>query len=402
MKAPLFYDFLLIAAAAATSLSAPRMDIRFTSFMNACPWGDNATKFQHPPLENNAAAASPFTNLPLINGVCAHQGRVGWSGCWVDQLSALNARGSQAMLLLETSGPIFCNLPGHRALLGDIYICPDDCNDPGMPDPGSIDYKHGTRGPGAGTCGLEWIRRSLKWTREQLTLSGTPQVVSVMIGDELGGLLELSNYSAVSQAVHEALAGTDHFVYTNEGTHAYGPAGWASIPSGIDVISMDGYGVCTADDASRGFCDGVNQSEAGWHRQFYKDHLYPKLLPHQRAAVVPGLFGCATPHQQGGCEANASVTGRCLCFVSGTDLSHAGQESRAIGRISEYLAWAADDPMLVGVVPWHYGTRPSTSGGVRKQFGIGAMAYPKLMEHLLQNGWRNSSQFPSPENCNLF
>ena len=78
----------------------------------------------------------------------------------------------------------------------------------------------------------------------------------------------------VAAAVHAALNGTAHFVYTNEGTHQYGPAGWPSIPAGLDVVSLDGYGVCQPADAAAGFCGPANASEAAWHRAFYEARLY--------------------------------------------------------------------------------------------------------------------------------
>ena len=114
------------------------------------------------------------------------------------------------------------------------------------------------------------------------------QLAGVMLGDELSGGMDRANYTAVTDVIHDELDGTEHFVYTNESPHMYlGP----TIPSGIDVISFDGYGICQPPGTFCGGMPGANKSEAAWHREFYQTKIYPHLLPHQRVAVVPGFFG---------------------------------------------------------------------------------------------------------------
>ena len=164
------------------------------------------------------------------------------------------------------------------------------------------------------------------------------------------------------------------------------------MPAGIDVISVDGYGICTEEEAVHEWCAGVNASEAQWHRNSYEQLLYPKLMPHQRVAVIPGLLGCSTPEQAGGCEEDVTISGRCFCFVSGTDLSPAGQSKWLLRKLDEYFAWAADDERLVGMVPWHYGNRkmPTTPS-----YEKGAIEYPDVVAKLFSIGWRNVSQFPT-------
>ena len=86
-----------------------------------------------------------------------------------------------------------------------------------------------------------------------------------MLGDELSGGMMRSNYSAITDVIHEELDGTEHFVYTNESPHVSSQAVCCccdsmglfarlflrsqmylgpTVPSGIDVISFDGYGIC--------------------------------------------------------------------------------------------------------------------------------------------------------------
>ena len=153
--------------------------------------------------------------------------------------------------------------------------------------------------------------------------------------------------------------------------------------------------------------------------------MYPYLLPHQRVAVVPGFFGCVYPNQPGGCEKNWSLhKSRCICALSGEDLSQAGQERRLIQKVDEYFAWAAEDPKLVGIVPWHYGNRPSsveaavptyaTNGGpggpsvrtlppsyTNPSMDNGAAQYPGFVQHLLELGWVNVSQMMPANLCGL-
>jgi len=119
----------------------------------------------------------------------------------------------------------------------------------------------------------------------------------------------------------------------------------------------------------------------------------------------------------------------------------AGQQRNLIQKVDEYMAWAAEDPKLVGMAPWHYGNRPSAvassgrlglgaaaasavaaaaaaaSGGagggthalartpppsyVDPSLDHGAAQYPEFVQHLLTIGWRNISQFMPAELCGL-
>eukprot|EP01051_Picozoa_sp_SAG22_P007111 SAG22_NODE_490_length_9834_cov_7.723780_2_plen_114_part_00 len=91
--------------------------------------------------------------------------------------------------------------------------------------------------------------------------------------------LPLAQMETVGAAIHAALGDAEHFVYTNEGCHGNGPVGWETIPPSLDIISIDGYHV------------GRNETDS--MRAIYEAHLFPKLAPHQRVAVVPFLGGCA-------------------------------------------------------------------------------------------------------------
>ena len=412
------YTIVVVLLLAQESL-AQRSTLKWLSFYNDCAWGGNFTAIDPSPKTSDlpvSGAIAGYAHVPTIQGPCATKGPTASTGsCWIDQLAAAGRHNASAMLLLQTAGPVFC---GDTGCSGCLYICPNDCDDPSLryPRPSVIDWRNGTHGPGAGTCGLAWVRRTLAWARTASwprAAAAAPRVAGVMLGDELSGGMNLGNYTAVAAAVHAALNGTEHFVYTNEGTHQYGPAGWPSIPAGLDVISLDGYGVCEPPDAAAGFCGPANASEAAWHRAFYEARLYPKLLPHQRVAVVPGLFGCATPAQPGGCERNASYgTARCTCALDGADLSAEGQARHLVAKLDAFAAWAREDARLVGINPWHYANRPSSllrwrAGGApdgafrNPSMDMGAVAYPEVVTRLLQLGWKNVTQFRPADACGL-
>ena len=189
----------------------------------------------------------------------------------------------------------------------------------------------------------------------------------------------------------------EHQIYTNEGAWSltmkeFDPAAGVpyspfrdGIPTGIDVISFDGYSAGTV--------------EVDQHRALYQTHLYPKLAPHQRAAVVPGLFGCSLP-KKGKCEANASATGpHCMCALNGDDLSDEAQSAKLVAKLEGYMSWAREDPNIAGIIPWHYSNRMEMTA-LTPSYGLGAAAFPALVQRMLEYGWRNVSQLI--QNCTPF
>ena len=61
-------------------------------------------------------------------------------------------------------------------------------------------------------------------------------------------------------------------------------------------------------------------------RHIYTNQLFPKLLPHQRVFVVPGLFG------------NAS-------------LPIGPQDKQLVLKWKGYLDWIATEPRIIGINP---------------------------------------------------
>ena len=153
----------------------------------------------------------------------------------------------------------------------------------------------------------------------------------------------------IGAKIHAAMGSADHFVYTNEGCHDNGPVGWKSIPPSIDVISVDGY------HAGRNESDSI--------RAIYEKGIFPKLLPHQRVAVVPFLGGCAcgtaipdalceVQSPSATCTYNDSDVKRCQCSLNGEDISLEGQEALLLEKLDAYWSWAQADKRVAGIVPW--------------------------------------------------
>ena len=218
----------------------------------------------------------------------------------------------------------------------------------------------------------------------------------------------------IGAKIHAAMGSADHFVYTNEGCHDNGPVGWKSIPPSIDVISVDGY------HAGRNESDSI--------RAIYEKGIFPKLLPHQRVAVVPFLGGCAcgtaipdalceVQSPSATCTYNDSDVKRCQCSLNGEDISLEGQEALLLEKLDAYWSWAQADKRVAGIVPWvsrrrrlpppfsaspdllarcqHWGTRtqhPPYGSPGQVEFGLGASSFPRLVARLLQIGWVNASQ----------
>ena len=185
-------------------------------------------------------------------------------------------------------------------------------------------------------------------------LAQAKKLVGVMIGDELvcGGL-PLSNLTALSQQLHDALSSVGLFVYTNEcfregnlckndtdcapyGSGA-GPASchsgackaavWSHIPSGLDHISLDVY-------------PGNGRTEPAVSQSYAERYFLPMLLPHQSIWVVPGLFG------RNATEDNTTAM--------------AATDATLLAKVTGYWEWAAREPRLTGFLPWHCKSKRST------------------------------------------
>ena len=106
--------------------------------------------------------------------------------------------------------------------------------------------------------------------------------------------------------------------------------------------------------------------EAQMMRGLYERLLLPKMAPHQKLAVVPGLFG---------------------------DYSKplGAQDDDLLAKIDGYVAWAQREPRIALVNAWHYadlGAPPNTKVVPNHNhqrdgpYVRGAYAFPKLLARL--------------------
>ena len=169
----------------------------------------------------------------------------------------------------------------------------------------------------------------------------------------------------MSQHATDGVSLTD----TNEGSHLNGPVGWSSFPAGLDFISIDGY--------------AVGAAEVDAQQAIYDKSILPKLMPHQRAVAVPGLFGCVQRNGQRRC--NSSTFARtCNCAIDGRNMSHASQGAELVAKLDAYEAWAAREPRLGGLMPYKYETDSGPRVGA---FELGSCAFPALQPALARHGW---------------
>ena len=89
------------------------------------------------------------------------------------------------------------------------------------------------------------------------------------------------------------------------------------IPPAIDVIAVDKYNLTHP------------AAEAAGARAHYEQYIFRSLLPHQRCAIVPGLFG--NPNS-----------------------SHANTDDGLVDKLMGYVEWSQQEPRIVGMMPWHW------------------------------------------------
>ena len=90
-------------------------------------------------------------------------------------------------------------------------------------------------------------------------------------------------------------------------------------------------------------------------RQYEK--YYSMLHPHQRLFVVPGLFGW----------------NRTECTVE-------TQTRALLDKLEAFWAWAEQEPLIVGMFPWHLNDR--SRGNPDKDLGLGAVNFPQVVAEL--------------------
>ena len=172
-------------------------------------------------------------------------------------------------------------------------------------------------------------------------------VFGIFLGDEIvcGGI-PYANLSLVAGRLKAALPKA--WIYTNEcgdviqGFPPITADGGGGVPAGLDAISIDAY--------------AQGAAEVVANRKRYRDEIYPKLHPHQRAVFTPGVYA-------------TNCTG---CNVT-------LQEDYVVAKLQAYLDWAKQDPLIYGMNPWHYGKGPPG-------FALGAIDMPGAAAKLKEIG----------------
>jgi hypothetical protein len=185
---------------------------------------------------------------------------------------------------------------------------------------------------------------------------GDGGVAGIMLGDELMCRgVPPSNLSSVAGELRQLLPKLV-WLWTNEcqGVHYNRhPEAKSWVSPFLDVVSVDVYtGVKNKHNPHAIWNASAAAAEAAAARAYYIKRIFPLLAPGQRVAVVPGLF--------------ADSTG-----------NHATQDIAMVGKLKGYEAWAAAEPRIVGICPWHWDSFDANFPDT--QFRRGAEAFPKLL-----------------------
>ncbi len=185
-------------------------------------------------------------------------------------------------------------------------------------------------------------------------------ILGVFIGDELtccSNKMSFANLTAVIDTLRAELGPGVGVIYTNDGpgTEANDTT-WPSVPAGLDLLSFDLY------DSRKGRHYEVTEVKAAF------ELVRPKLRPHQRMMLVPGIFG--SHHAPPVCNATLAETSKEL-----------------VTKLDAYMAWAREEPLIAGFCPWHLLNRSADQNwkpGCDQE--VGAVAMPGVMAKLREMG----------------
>ena len=135
------------------------------------------------------------------------------------------------------------------------------------------------------------------------------------------------------------------------------PGQWSYIPKELDYISYDCYSV-----PGDGWMT-PNEPPSHWNgtaeplmaRHAYKN-WYHMLHEHQRVMQLPGLFGW-----------NETVCPREV------------QIAALLDKLRGFWKWAKEDPLVVGMSPWHMNDRTANMGA---NMGPGAINFPPVLAEM--------------------
>eukprot|EP01043_Picozoa_sp_COSAG02_P009955 COSAG02_NODE_343_length_24147_cov_30.662051_18_plen_159_part_00 len=115
-------------------------------------------------------------------------------------------------------------------------------------------------------------------------------------------------------------------------------------------------------------CDGCTYSladsaEASVVREFFATNLWPRMAPHQKGMVVPGIFA----------DVNISRSG-----------SLASQDERALSKLRGYSNWIKNEPRLVGINAWRWNDENTSIHPMQAKYVDGAYSLPQTAQLLTQ------------------
>jgi hypothetical protein len=131
-----------------------------------------------------------------------------------------------------------------------------------------------------------------------------------------------------------------------------------AIPAAIDLVCATG--------GYDGFMPGMSGEEEVNRSKPRLAPLFAMLRPHQRAMLLPGVFGCL---------ANQSFFG-----------PPAAQAARVVRKMDAFWNWARAEPKVVGLDPWHYWNESDTLDGGPCDMKLGVQAMPSVLAKLKEIG----------------
>ena len=117
-----------------------------------------------------------------------------------------------------------------------------------------------------------------------------------------------------------------------------------------------------------------------------EEQVFPRLAPHQRRLLVPGVYG-NTPAS---CVANGGTTAACALDT---------QASQVVAKLDPHFAWAKADARIVGFNPWHFACRSSPHNRPRNDRRLGAAQMPSVLVKLREIGRYTIAAGLPPARC---
>ena len=192
-------------------------------------------------------------------------------------------------------------------------------------------------------------------------------VRGVMLGDELccgnSTCVTASLYPLASEV--RQLIGPSPLIWTNEcwSTVAGGKIPGIGPLQGKVPVALDFFGI----DNYAGFLVGQDpRLEVNQTRGFAETQLYPRMHPHQRLMMVPGVFACS----------NLSY------------MPLAASSAAVVRKLEAYEEWYESDPRVAGSNPWHYSERSKAEHAPPCDMRLGASSMPGVLKKLQEMGSR--------------